>query len=259
MSTFLFNETIFGPVRSRRFGVSLGINLLPCNRKVCSFNCIYCECGWTPDGSHAAGDGLADPEKAMLELESRLIQMANEHDLPNSITFAGNGEPTLHPHFLAIMKKTVALRDQYAPMARVTVLSNATTVNRPDVFEALLLADNHVMKLDAGTEKTYKQINQAASSYVFPTILSNLLLFNGDLTIQTLFLRGRKDNELIDNTTDEEVEAWLGHLKQIKPNLVMIYPIARDTPADKLEVIPHKKLEEIAQKVTSAGFNVEIF
>jgi len=259
MSTFLFSEVIFGPVRSRRFGVSLGINLLPCDRKVCSFNCVYCECGWTGKENFSASGGLADPDSMAKELEKRLIFMKQQGDLPDSITFAGNGEPTLHPHFLPIMKQTIALRDQYAPKAKVTVLSNASTAHLPDVYKALILADSHVMKLDAGTEETFRLINQPGGNIRFDKILSNLMLFKGDLTIQTLFVKGTVNGQVIDNTTDREVKLWLDHLQKIRPRLVMIYPIARNTPAENLQVIGSDKLDEIAARVEALGIEPEVF
>lgn len=259
MSTFLFNEVIFGPVKSRRFGVSLGINLLPCDRKVCSFNCVYCECGWTAIENFSAKGGLADPVGMADELEKRLLSMKQQDVLPDSITFAGNGEPTLHPNFLLIMKQTIALRDRYAPKAKVTVLSNASTAHHPDIFEALMLADSHVMKLDAGTEETFRLINQPAGNINFDKILSNLMLFGGDLIIQTLFVKGTVNGHAIDNTTDSEVDLWLGHLKQINPKLVMIYPIARNTPVENLQVTSRGRLKEIAARVGAFGIETEVF
>lgn len=192
-------------------------------------------------------------------LRKRLQAMKRDDDLPDSITFAGNGEPTLHPHFLPIMQQTVTLRDEYAPAARITVLSNASTAHRPDVFHALMLADNHVMKLDAGSEAMFLRINQASSTANFEKILSNLMLFNGDLTIQTLFLKGSHGHDAIDNTTDEEVNLWLGHLSAIQPRLVMIYPIARNTPASALGVIDAQKLQAIADRVQQLGIETEVF
>lgn len=259
MSTFLFSDVIFGPVKSRRFGNSLGINLLPCDRKVCSFNCVYCECGWTEEKNFAPSGGLAEPNAMVEALRQRLQTMQSDQCLPDSITFAGNGEPTLHPHFLPIMQQTVALRDEFAPSARITVLTNASTAHRPDVFHALMLADNHVMKLDAGSETTFNRINQPSTTANFGKIVSNLMLFNGDLTIQTLFVRGLHGNHVIDNTTDEELDLWLGHLSAIKPRLVMIYPIARNTPASALEVIDSQELQAIAARVQQLGIETEVF
>lgn len=259
MSTFLFNEVVFGPVRSRRFGVSLGINLLPCDRKVCSFNCIYCECGWTTKDNSGSGNSWIDPSTVETMLEQRLREMESNGELPDSITFAGNGEPTLHPQFLSIIKTTIALRDKYAPDAIVTVLSNASTAHRPDVFEALMLADSHVMKLDAGSDGIYRQINQPVSSAPFSKILSNLMLFNGDLTIQTMFVKGVLDGQIIDNTTDNEISTWLEHLVQIKPQLVMIYSIARDTPASDLKIVEQEQLYSIARQVEELGIKAEVF
>lgn len=185
--------------------------------------------------------------------------MSANHEFPDSITFAGNGEPTLHPEFLSMMKKTIALRDHYAPKARITVLSNASTVHRADVFEALMLAEDHVMKLDAGTENTFRLINQATDNLSFSRILSNLMLFDGDLTIQTLFLKGVYKNQQVDNTTPAEIEAWIHHLDRIRPRLVMLYSIARDTPANPLEKTTPPQLAQIAHQVNQLGIATEVF
>ncbi len=258
MSTFLFDEIIFGPVSSRRFGISLGINLLPCKRKICSFNCIYCECGWTKTSTDEI-IGLPDRQQVKNLLGLKLSEMKSAGNLPDTITFAGNGEPTLHPQFKGIIEDTVALRNQLAPGAKVTVLSNATMVHLNDVFDALKLADNNVLKLDAGTEEMYRLINRGPQKLQLEQIVENLMKFAGKLTVQTLFLKGTVDGMLINNTTESEVHAWLGHLQRIKPELLMIYPIARATPASGLEKIEKKILQKIAYQTEGLGIKTEVF
>lgn len=258
MATFLFDKIIFGPVKSRRFGNSLGINLLPANKKVCSFNCIYCECGWSLCG-YTDTSGFPTRQELNAKLEEVLKQMNYNGQLPDNITFAGNGEPTLHPAFLQIIEDTICSRNKFAPSAKVTVLSNSTTCNKPDVFQALLMADNRVMKLDAGTNPTYRLINKGPSNLSLDTIVENLQRFDGKLTIQSMFLRGTVDGVVIDNTTEFEVSAWLMHLAKIKPELLMIYPIARETPAQGIEVINKKNLQLIAKQVEGLGIKTEVF
>jgi len=255
---FLFHELIFGPVRSRRLGLSLGINLLPTNKKYCSFNCIYCECGFTP-GKGAEMQELPTRQEVALFLEKRLQELVAEDYLPDVLTYAGNGEPTLHPEFAAIVDDTIALRNKYVPAAQVSVLSNASRIHLPEVFRALQKIDNNILKLDAGTEKTFRLINNPDAEINLPDTVNNLGLFNGQLIIQSLFLRGTVRGEEVDNTTDREVAEWIKHLVGIRPKMVMIYPIARETPVHTLEKIGAQELETIAAKVAEAGLNVKVY
>jgi len=258
MAGFLFHDIIFGPVRSRRLGLSLGINLLPTHRKHCSFNCIYCECGWTPVPSDIP---LLFPDRQLVYmfLEQRLKEMVEEDYLPDALTFAGNGEPTLHPEFAGIVDDTIVLRDQYTPAAKVTVLSNASMIDDPQVFRALLNLDYNILKLDAGSERIFRLMNNPLLPVNFHDLIRNLKKFEGKLIIQSMFLRGYFRDQLVDNTTELEVSEWLNHIKEINPRKVMIYPIARATPVHMLEKIPLFELEEIAKKVREAGFEVQVY
>ena len=158
MSGFLFNEIIFGPVKSRRLGVSLGINLLPIDYKYCTFNCVYCECGWNEE--HKTNHSpLPKREEIALLLTQKLEQLQNDGVVPDNITFAGNGEPTIHPDFAEIVNDTILLRDKFFPKASTTVLSNASLVHKPKIFNALLKVDNNILKLDAGSEVQFQRIN----------------------------------------------------------------------------------------------------
>ncbi|MCX6241914.1 MAG: radical SAM protein [Bacteroidetes bacterium] len=255
---FLFDDIIFGPVRSRRLGLSLGINLLPLHRKFCSFNCIYCECGWTPA---LAREGMELPSRLEVAsfLEQKLIELAAEDYLPDAITYAGNGEPTLHPEFSGIVDDTLMLRDRFSPGSVVSVLSNASRIHDPSVFNALLKLDNNILKLDAGTEETFRILNNPVESFDFRRMLSDLEKFKGKLIIQTMFLRGIVNGHLVDNTTSFEVEAWIAHLKVIRPKTVMIYPIARATPARDLEKISREELEWIGERVRREGIEVKVY
>jgi wyosine [tRNA(Phe)-imidazoG37] synthetase (radical SAM superfamily) len=257
MTGFLFEQIIFGPIRSRRLGVSLGINLLPANVKHCSFNCLYCECGWT-DPSEKCHD-FPTREKIREELENKLSEMKKRNSYLDNITFAGNGEPTLHPDFNGIIEDTIALRNKYIPECKISVLSNATMAGNESVFNALMKVDKNILKLDAGTNETFKKINNPKVKISLSEIIQNLKQFNGKLIIQTLFVKGNYKGFEIDNTTDEEVDAWLQHLKVLKPQSVMIYPIARETPAENLQKISPDKLFEIAQKVEALGIEAEIY
>ena len=258
MPGFLFHDVVFGPVRSRRLGLSLGINLLPLHTKYCSFNCIYCECGWTPPQTDNP-PGFPSRGEVNLYLEQRLQQLKDESYLPDAITYAGNGEPTLHPDFAGIVDDTLALRDRYAPGAKVTVLSNASRIHVPAVFEALRKLDNNILKLDAGFEKMFILINNPVEPVLFSNLIENLKKFNGNLIIQSMFLRGTYKGETVDNTTSGEVAEWLRHLVEIKPKMVMIYPIARETPVHNLVKIPVAELNAISEMVKTAGINVSVY
>lgn len=258
MPGFLFDDVIFGPVRSRRLGLSLGINLLPVHAKYCSFNCIYCECGWTPSRlpDHP---GFPSTIEVRTFLEQRLQQLVHENHLPDALTFAGNGEPTLHPDFPQITADTIDLRNHYAPDAKVSVLSNSSMIHVPAIFNALLKMDNNILKLDAGHEFLFNLINNPVMPVPFAGLIENLKKFRGNLIIQSMFLRGTVKGQVVDNTASREVEAWIMNLLEIRPRLVMIYPVARATPVHGLEKIGLTELEDIAAKARQAGLTVQVY
>ncbi len=255
--SILFHDSIFGPLKSRRLGISLGVNLLPANGKICTFNCIYCECGWNKKGKPTGT--LADKEAVEHALEERLTTLRGTELEPDSITFSGNGEPTLHPQFPAIIDSTIRLRNQYCPKAKVSVLTNGTRVFAPSVFAALQRVDNNIIKLDGGTLHCIDALDQPNIQFNLKAYIDQLKRFNGNLIIQTLFLRGRHNGVTIDNTTDEEVALWLEHLVAIQPKRVMMYVIERETPEQDLEKIDKKELELIAEKVRSLGIETDIY
>ncbi|MBN2482042.1 MAG: radical SAM protein [Bacteroidales bacterium] len=256
MSTFLFNSIIFGPVWSRRLGESLGVNLLPVNRKTCNFNCIYCECGLTPDLE--SKPDFPSRHHVLQLLRKRLIRMKEENLYLNSITFAGNGEPTLHPEFPEILNGTIPLRDEFFPETVIAVLSNATMIGNERIFNALLQADLSIMKLDSANAETLRKINCPRGSFNLNEIVDRLCAFNGNVTIQTLFFRGFYNNFMVDNTTEKEIEEWLKVLQKIRPENVMIYSIARDTAVPGLEKIDQDELYAIAHKVEQLGIQTQV-
>jgi len=258
MSGFLFHDIIFGPVKSRRLGSSLGINLLPLARKFCSFNCIYCECGWSPKAS-SEKENLPKREDIYRLLEEKLQELKENNMPPDNLTFAGNGEPTIHPEFALIVKDTIALRDKYFPDAFTTVLSNSSMIHKEEIFEALKLVDQNILKLDAGSQEQFERINLPSSNLKLENIVDILCNFNGDVIIQTLFLRGTYNDQVIDNTSEKEISLWLEHLEKIKPRLVMMYPIDRKTPVKELEKISSEELHQIAERVHLLGIKTEIF
>jgi wyosine [tRNA(Phe)-imidazoG37] synthetase (radical SAM superfamily) len=257
MSGFLFEQIIFGPIRSRRLGISLGVNLLPVNKKHCTFNCIYCECGWTqpPDACVT----FPKREEIKASLEQKLSEMQRKNAMLDSITYAGNGEPTIHPDFLNITDDIIELRNKYYPDAKISLLSNTSRAAKPGIKEALLKIDQPILKLDAGTEETFRLLNNPGIKISLSEIIESLVEFNGKAIIQTLFIKGIYEGKSVDNTSEEEVGAWLGHLEKIKPRLVMIYPIARETPIAGLEVVSPQKLSEIAHRVEQLGIATEVY
>lgn len=257
MSTFLFDQIIFGPVKSRRLGISLGVNLLPTDSKICSFNCIYCECGWNPKKREQKSK-LPARELVKQEMEEKLQEMVRNNELPDVITFAGNGEPTLHPDFEKIIDDTIALRNLLAPKAKIAVLSNSSMLHKPSVVRALLKIEDNILKLDSAFEETVNLINCPAEYFSLNKVVENLKSFNGKLIIQTLFLRGNHNGQTIDNTTEHEVSAWLKLIDEIKPSQVMIYTIDRDTPLAGLEKVKLEELKQIASRVESLGIKVQV-
>jgi wyosine [tRNA(Phe)-imidazoG37] synthetase (radical SAM superfamily) len=258
MGTFLFNKIIFGPVKSRRLGVSLGINLLPGGKKVCNFNCIYCECGWS-QSVEKEGGYLPLRSEVYEALASKLQEMKVRNQEPDVITFAGNGEPTLHPDFQAIIDDSIKLRNKFFPGAKIAVLSNSTTITNPSVKDALLKIDMNILKLDSAFDLTVTIHNQPRVNVRVDELIENLKKFNGKLIIQTLFLRGSFNGKRIDNTTPEEINAWLEALKKIKPSEVMIYTFSRDTPeGGMLNKVPVEELRQIALKVEKLGIQTQV-
>ena len=248
----LFDSIVYGPIRSRRLGVSLGMNLMPTTAKLCTFDCVYCECGWNQPVSHPA---IPTRQEVREALASRLVALS-----PNSldvITFSGNGEPTLHPDFLGIIQDTCALRDQYCPKAKISVLSNSTQLGRPDVVEALRLCDNRILKLDSAIDATMRLIDKPVNpNLTVEQIAEWLSLFDGDFTLQTCFLRGEYMGQIIDNTTSEELNAWYAMVDLLHPKQVMIYVIDRATPLQTLSKVPTAEMEAIAAPLRAKGIDV---
>ena len=251
MSTIIYPSPIFGPVHSRRLGLSLGINLLPADGKVCSFDCIYCECGFNED--HRPTLPLPTREAVAKALEERLIQMRTEGRMPDVLTFAGNGEPTCHPHCAEIISDTIRLRNQYCPEAKVSVLSNATMIHRQTVHDALMQVDNNILKLDTIDPIYINKVDHPNGTYDVDVIIDRMKAFNGHLIIQTMFMRGDCNGESVDNTGEEYVTPWLEAVKSIKPQQVMIYTIDRETPTQGLLKATHEQLDAIRDRVIAAG------
>ncbi|NDV55769.1 radical SAM protein [Parabacteroides sp. 52] len=257
MPTILFDKIIFGPIHSRRLGVSLGVNLLPADGKFCSFNCIYCECGLNEE--RRTHSQLPTRQQVQKALQEKLISMQQEGICPDVITFAGNGEPTMHPAFGAIIDDTIETRNRYCPKAKIAVLSNSTMLHKPDVFDALNKIEDNILKLDSVLDSRIQQLNAPNSpSFTFEKLLEQLKRFHGNVIIQTMFLRGQHKGESVDNTTEEEINGWLEALKQINPKQVMIYTIDRETPVHSLQKVPKEELETIADRARAFGFNLSV-
>lgn len=249
--TSLYDNIIFGPVRSRRLGLSLGVNLLPVDSKLCSFDCIYCECGWNDE--HPGKRRFNAREDVSAMLDATLEKMVAAGTPPDVITFAGNGEPTLHPDFELIIEDTIALRDKHCPAAKVSVLSNATQIHRDDVRRALLRVDNNILKLDSAFDSTVQLVNKPQGAYTVARTVELLKKFEGELIVQTMFLRGEYLSQRVDNTTEEEVSAWLKLIEEIAPKQVMVYSLDRDTPCQTLEKVEKDELRAIAARVEALG------
>ena len=254
--TSLYDNIIFGPIKSRRLGLSLGVNLLPIESKLCNFNCIYCECGWNEEHEGKKRFNSRDDVRTMLR--STLSRMVEDGTPPDVITFAGNGEPTMHPDFEQIIDDTIALRDELCPSAKVSVLSNATQIGREDVVRALLRVDNNILKLDSAFDSTVQIINKPVGNYSVARIAELMKRFEGNMILQTMFLRGEYMGTHIDNTSEQEVQAWLELVKEIAPKKVMVYSIDRDTPCQTLEKVSKEELSEIASRVEALGFECSV-
>ena len=274
MSTIIYPSPIFGPVHSRRLGVSLGINLLPADGKVWTFDCIYCECGFNAD--HRPKQKMPTREEVAAALEAKLKEMKANGPHPDVLTFAGNGEPTANPHFPEIIEDTIRLRNLYFPEAKVSVLSNATLIHRPKIHDALMKVDNNIQKLDTvNTDYINKVDRPEGEWYQVDQVIEGLKRFNGHVIIQTMFLKGKPTPTLpkggssqnhqptpntqhptpvnFDNTGEEYVGPWLEALKEIAPQQVMIYTIDRETPMHGLEKATPEELNSIRDRVLALG------
>ena len=256
MSTIIYPSPIFGPVHSRRLGVSLGINLMPGDGKVCTFDCVYCECGFNAD--HRPRLRRPTREEVRATLEARLQDMQANGPAPDVLTFAGNGEPTAHPHFAEIIDDTLALRDRYFPSAKVSVLSNSTMLHRQEVVDALRRIDNNILKLDTVDADYIRRVDRPTGAYDVQQVIARLKAFDGHLVIQTMFMKGTHDGLSVDNTGDRYVLPWLDVVKEIAPRQVMIYTIDRETPDLHLEKATREELDRIAVLVRAAGLDVSV-
>lgn len=257
MGTFLFNEIVFGPVHSRRLGVSLGMNLLPVDGKLCSFNCIYCECGLNEE--RRTHSKLPTREEVKEALEKKLLSMQEEGLVPDVITFAGNGEPTMHPAFGGVIDDTIELRNRLCPKAKIAVLSNSTMLQKQEVFDALNKIEDNILKLDSVLDSRIQQLNVPNSpQFTFEKLIEQLIRFNGNLIIQTMFITGEYKGESVDNTTEAELTGWLEALRRIHPKQVMIYTIERETPVKGLRKVSKEVLDSIADRARQAGFDVSV-
>lgn len=256
--TIIYPSPVFGPVQSRRLGVSLGINLLPDDGKVCTFDCIYCECGLNAD--HRAHHPMPTREEVHDALEAKLIEMNEEGKLPDVLTFAGNGEPTCHPQFAEIVTDTIALRDKYCQQARISVLSNGTNLNRPEVFAALCRVDNNIQKLDTVSLDYVRRVDRPVrNDFSINKVIENLSTFHCHVIVQTMFLTGTDaDGNDVDNTGEMYVAPWLAALNRIQPQRVMIYTIDRETPVSTLRKAGKETLDLIASRVRSLGLDCQV-
>lgn len=252
----VYPSPIFGPIHSRRLGVSLGINLMPADGKVCTFDCIYCECGFNKD--HRPHLPRPTRQQVAAALEAQLQKMQAEGPQPDVLTFAGNGEPTAHPDFAGIIDDTIRLRNQYFPQAKVSVLSNATMSVRPEVHAALMKVDNNILKLDTVSPTYIERVDRPTGQYDVNAIIKALQSFNGHVIVQSLFMKGVSNGVSVDNTTDEFVQPWLQAINSIQPQQVMVYTIDRETPDPDLCKASHEELDRIASLVKQAGIEVEV-
>lgn len=256
--TVLFHSTIFGPIHSRRLGVSLGVNLMPDDGKVCSFDCLYCEAGYNAQG--AGKSGIPATERVERDLRAKLMEMKEKGEAPDVITFSGNGEPTLHPQFADVVDVVIRLRDEFFPDAKISVLTNSTRIFDPKVADALDRVDNNILKLDSAREDTMRLIDRPNDpGFTVAKVVDGLKRFAGRGIIQTMLLRGEHDGRRIDNTSPEEIDALIRAYKEIKPREVMLYSIDRTTPEERLQAVGHDELRIIADRLRAEGIPVASF
>lgn len=247
-----FDEIVFGPIKSRRLGSSLGINLLPPDGKLCNFDCIYCECGWNADGRTRTSLPTADDVAAALEM--KLKQCKADGVGIDSITFSGNGEPTLHPDFPLIVDITIELRDRFFPEAKTSVLSNATMLEKERVFLSLKKIDNPILKLDAASMSGVALVNRFSGNYDVREVIAAMKRFNGDFILQTMFLRSKD----FDSSESSALDSWMDVVRDVKPREVMVYTLDRETPDKHLSKITAEEMERLVRPLIDEGFKIQI-
>lgn len=257
MVTILFHDTIFGPIHSRRLGTSLGINLMPNDGKICSFDCLYCEAGFNAQG--AGTTGVSRRREVADALRAKLQAMHNAGDRLDVITFSGNGEPTLCPDFPEIVDDVIALRDEFYPNVKISVLSNSTMIGKPEVVAALRKVDNNILKLDSAVESTMRAIDRPANpDFTVERVVEQLRQFSGECIIQTMMLRGTHCGVAIDNTTADEIDALISAYRTINPREVMLYSLDRPTPESNLQRIERPELDAIADRMRRCGIKIQV-
>ena len=247
-----FDDIAFGPIYSRRLGSSLGVNLLPSKGKLCNFDCIYCECGWNKDG--AQDRRFPTYEEVAAELEQKIATCAAEGIPVDSITFSGNGEPTMHPDFPAVIDLILSLRDRYYPAAKVSVLSNATLVGRPEVAQALMKVDNPILKIDASSDELVQMINKPVGHYRLSEVVESLMQFKGRFILQTMFLKSPD----FDTAAPEALEAWMNIVRQLSPREIMVYTIDRETPDKSLAKYTVEEMTAFVKPLLDEGYSIQI-
>ncbi|MBR5053433.1 MAG: radical SAM protein [Bacteroidaceae bacterium] len=256
MSTIIYDSPVFGPIHSRRLGISLGINLLPKGGKFCSFDCIYCECGLNRE--RRTKNPLPTADEVVDGLRSKLLSMKQEGIVPDVLTFTGNGEPTLHPHFPEIVDRVREVRDELCPSAKMSILSNATQIRRPEIREALLHFDNNILKLDTVNPIYINNVDRPQGHYDVEEQIECLALFQGHCIIQTMLMKGEYEGHNLDNTTEEYVAPYLEALARIKPRSVMLYTLDRETPVSGLEKATPEAMEAIAERIRQLNIEVSV-
>jgi len=247
------SNIVFGPFHSRRLGLSLGVNISPTEGKLCNFDCIYCECGWNADGRTIRP--MPSPQQVGEELSAKLQSIASEGGVVDSITFSGNGEPTLHPEFPAIVDVVLRLRDELAPSARISVLSNATTLLHPEVRAALRRVDSPILKLDAPTDALMRSIDRPCTGMTVQDIVEGMKLMEGEFIMQTMFLHGAEPDYSIDS---EALGKWMDIVRQVRPRQIMAYTVDRPTPMKGLSKMSVQQMQELLQPLVMEGFMIQI-
>ena len=240
---------VYGPVRSRRLGRSLGINPLPPNRKTCTFDCQYCQYGWSDRAANTRA-GFPKVVEVLRAVEERLGTLPEP---PDFLTFSGNGEPTLHPHFPELVAGVLAIRDRAAPAAHVAILSNSSRAGEWRVRDALRRLDVRIMKLDAGRGDTLRRFNQPRRATSVDDLVEHLRRLE-DVTIQALFASGPKGN-----SSDEDVEAWVAAVARVRPLSVQVYSLDRDAPSGEIGRLNESALQRIADRLRGRSIDARVY
>ena len=234
---------LYGPIRSKRLGCSLGLNLFPSDRKVCSFDCVYCHFGGTTDHVRQSERlGIPSVTEVLAAVEE-FLKSDNDFDY---ITFSGNGEPTMYPDFAELVPKLHELIRRRRPSVRLALLSNSSCVGEESLYPALKLIDLPIFKLDAGNQTTFEILNRPCPGVTISAIIDGLTRLSArqEIIIQTVMVDGP-----VPNHDGQAFDDWIVAIRRIRPGAIQLYTTDRPVADTRVRKVSDRQLETIAARI----------